>query len=322
MEPSAPRSSRRLLGFALIFLHFHFFCRTAEAQPLEPDPIPLQATEAGGLATKWVNPDYTLLDAVRSGSLQAVRQFLDAKADVTMVDSRGYTALMIACEKGMFLSAQDLLTVADSPVNHRSPTNGATALSLAVVGNHKEIVSELLRLGADPNTVNKMGISVLAVAAQINFYEVVRMLLAHGADASQTTPRGDTPLLMASTGGHVSVVEMLLNAGADIRESTPMGYTALMLSASRGHVGVVELLLRHPDIDPNRRDDLHMSALDHAEYHRRADVVRLLLMAGVDIGPRGINMDAETSRLWNEAQTRRYAPETSVVADNDIRKSL
>jgi len=294
---------------------------TTTAQPLEPDPVPLPPPADVGPATKWVNPDFTLLDAVRAGSLQTVRQFLEAKADVSQVDDRGYTALMIACEKGMFLSAQDLLTVADSPVNHRSPSNGATALSLAVVGNHKEIVSELLRHGADPNTANMMGVSVLAVAAQINFVDVVRMLLGNGARASQRTPRGDTPLLLAATGGHVSVVEMLLNAGADVEESTSMGYTALMLAASRGHMAVVELLLQNPRVDPNRRDDLKMSALDHAEYHRRTDVIRRLLLAGVDVGPRGINMDVETQRLWNEARNRRLAPETTVVVDS-VKDSL
>ena len=279
---------------------------------LEPDPSPIpQPTNR-----KVFSDGYTLLDAAKAGALQAVKEFIEHEADVTQIDERGFTPLMLTCERGHYISAMDLLK-ANSDIHYKSP-GGQSALSLAVNGNFKEIVQQLLSLGADPNTVNRSGISMLSLATQLNFINIVKLLLANGANVHQRSPLGDFPLLMASTGGYVPIVTVLLEFGADVEAVNDLGYTSLMMAASRGHVSVVNLFITHGGVDLNRKDHLKRTALDHAIYAQRKEVIQLLVLQGVDIGPKGLPMDEETLTLWREARTRRLEPDLRIITNEEL----
>ena len=295
-----------------LFLTFSLLTSNRINGQLEPDPAPIPQPKN----PKVFSGGYTLLDAAKAGALQAVKEFIEADADVTQTDERGFTPLMLTCERGHYISAMDLLK-ANSDIHYKSP-GGQSALSLAVNGNFKEIVQQLLILGADPNTVNRSGVGMLSLATQLNFINIVSLLLANGANVHQRSPLGDFPLLMASIGGYAPIVTVLLDYGADVEAVNDLGYTSLMMAASRGHASVVNLFIKHGGVDLNRKDHLKRTALDHAIYAQRKEIIQLLVLQGVDIGPKGLPMDEQTLILWREARNRRLEPNIRIVNNEEL----
>ncbi len=75
-------------------------------------------------------------------------------------------------------------------------------------------VKRLLRLGADPNAENELGVP-LERAASSGHANVVRILLAHGADVNARDPyTGHTALKSARMNRRAEVEAILLKAGA------------------------------------------------------------------------------------------------------------
>jgi ankyrin repeat protein len=56
----------------------------------------------------------------------------------------------------------------------------------------------LIEAGADPNAVDKSGVTPLHRAVRTRCAAAVRVLLAGGADARRANKRGSTPMLLAS----------------------------------------------------------------------------------------------------------------------------
>ncbi|KAF7515662.1 hypothetical protein PCG10_002968 [Penicillium crustosum] len=104
--------------------------------------------------------------------------------------------------------------------------DGLTALHLAAKGGHTEIVTELLRMGWDPNTTND---------AQGQTSPII---------ASNTTSdgRGQTALHIASANGFYNTVAAILNSNADLNLKDQMKETAFSLAVFNGHEETAKLL--------------------------------------------------------------------------------
>ena len=59
-------------------------------------------------------------------------------------------------------------------------------------------IAALIHSGADPNTVNKRGVTALHIAVRTRCADAVRVLLEHGADPARKNDNGSTPLLLAT----------------------------------------------------------------------------------------------------------------------------
>jgi ankyrin repeat protein len=116
-------------------------------------------------------------------------------------------------------------TLLGSPCNIDAPNPDEmdrTALCLAVLEGHSDIVEILLEAGADPNVTDGKDTSPLSWAASEGHENIVSNLLAR--NASLVAPAGEwTPLIYAAAGGHLNVVEQLLEAGADIDRGDKIG---------------------------------------------------------------------------------------------------
>ena len=132
-------------------------------------PMP---TEASGLRPAPVRPD-ALHRAAQAGDIDGLKAALDAGVDVNASDSRGWTALMHAANKGYTLLVVPLLG-AGADTNLRA-ADGATALFVAALHGHAEIVAALLRAGTDASIQGPKGMTPLEVAQDLNHSRILAL---------------------------------------------------------------------------------------------------------------------------------------------------
>ena len=128
--------------------------RCGESQQSAPAP------EANPEPPTAKAPDISIHEAAEAGNIEAVKQHLDAGADV----------------------------------NAKSHYGGTTPLHIATHLGHKEIAELLIAKGADVNAKDDSGWTPLAFAAERSHKEIVELLIAEGADVNAEHSGGTTPL--------------------------------------------------------------------------------------------------------------------------------
>ena len=158
--------------------------------------------------------ELTLTDAVKAGNRDAVRA-------------------MVATPAGK------------SAVKTAEP-DGTTALHWATRADDGTMARLLIAAGANPNAVNRYGVTPLSLAANNASAELVDLLLKAGADARTVVKDGETVLMAAARTGSPQAVQMLIEHGAvvDAREER-MGETALMWAVAENHPEAATLLIEH-----------------------------------------------------------------------------
>lgn len=127
-----------------------------------------------------------------------------------------------------------------------SVKSGYTALGIAVVFGHADVIDLLLRRGANVNKLNSHSQYRPAwLAALYNRVELLAQLLAAGANVNEVCDvhrAYPTALHVASFFGHSEVVRALLKAGADVAIRNKQGKTAADLAAEQKQHGVLAVL--------------------------------------------------------------------------------
>lgn len=135
-----------------------------------------------------------------------------------------------------------------------------------------------LAKGVSANAISPpSGLSALHEASQCGFMDVAALLLDRGAYVDiRDRKRGRTPLHLAASSGREVVVRFLLERGARIAETCDEYWTPLHEAAKQGHRGVAEILVdKGANLDAKTNNN--KTALDMAKFHRREDIVQLLL---------------------------------------------
>ena len=238
----------------------------------------------------------------------------------TSVSMKQRTNLLSAA-KYNDLESLDALLAEGVDVNETTKTGMTTALHLASLNGHNDVVKKLLAAGADMsaeddsfrtpsmcaasagrlavmktlldagddvNNVNVNG-TALMWAAENGRLKAVQMLFEHGADLRATNSCGWTALMKASFGGHEKTVGFLLQSGAEIDVVNKDGRTALMCSTK----GRVTRLLLRSGAEVNRKDKDGLTALHIAVQEYLIDVVRALL-AKKETDVNAVNKNGET----------------------------
>ena len=188
-----------------------------------------------------------------------------------------------------------------------------TPLHTAASTGHTEMVSALLKAGADPNAPTTLGLGMLFsdtplhTAADNGHMEMVSALLKAGADPNAPFTLGlgmlfsHTPLNTAANNGHMEMVSALLKAGADPNAPLTLGLgmlsseTPLSTAARNGHTEVMSALLK-AGADPNAPLTLGLgmlisdTPLSMAADNGHTEVVSALLKAGAK--PIGYGQDS------------------------------
>ena len=285
---------------------------------------PVKNTELGNGAT-------ALHAAVENGHYDAAKVLLEAGA-VQSNSMEGATPLVIALQyrhpKIALLLLED--GYPDPHLNAQVPSDGSSALLVAVISGYKEVVRRLLDLGADPNISTSRGVTPLSQAAALYKEDMLKTLLEAGASVGSlhdavstsssvlveqvlsTLPRpkllktvnarvdGLTPLHLAVKAGNKDVVLKLLKVGGDVDAKVEnTGATSLHLAALQGGLEVVRILLKSgANVHAKAADALHRATplyLAAQNGHKR--VVEELVKGGADVN----------CRLWQMAVTPLFA---------------
>ena len=191
------------------------------------------------------------------------------------------TALGIATIKGHTEIVQYLVTEG-APVNAQD-IYGATPLMYACWCMHSEIVHLLLNHGADPNKQDINNSTALEIACFMQMTVGVKLLLAHEADHSPLGLTESTPLMFACKNSGFSmdpsILVLLLSAGADPNAQNEDGYTALIIAAYYGYKEGVRVLL-NAGANVNTQDIYGSTALHEAANNDFLSISELLLASG------------------------------------------
>ncbi|XP_067669900.1 ankyrin repeat domain-containing protein 50-like [Haliotis asinina] len=219
--------------------------------------------EEGKLLTK---ENYDLRHASLMGNVDAVRQILSDKSeDINCSGEDGRSPVMCAASEGH----GEVLTLlvkegADLSLVDSKREN---VLHVACLGGHEDIVKYLLTL----NTVNihskgSYGRTPLMKAAEKGHREVFDLLIENGGDVSSLDDIYNNILHVACIGGYVKMVKHILSLGVvGVNSKGQYGRTPAMMAASCRHKNVVEVLKNEGAdlslVDNDGNNILHMACI-------------------------------------------------------------
>lgn len=121
---------------------------------------------------------------------------------------------------------------------------GYTALALAVRWQHRELITQLLQAGANPNTHTNSCYQTTALmeASRDGNVDIAKQLISKGAKVNEPDKFGDHALNWATFFGHLEFAQLLLMHGADLNRTGQTDDNALDVAIRQGHSKLVELL--------------------------------------------------------------------------------
>ena len=150
-------------------------------------------------------------------------------------------------------------------------------LSKASNAGDSSRVLELCQKGVNPDGYrNAAEYTALLVATVEGHEEIVRILVAHRANVNSRSLRDNSALILAANRNYLNICSTLVYNMADVNAQNECSTTALISASYRGHRKVVSLLLKH-GADMNRRN-YDGSALMNARYRRMIEIAQILLV--------------------------------------------
>ncbi|MCJ1407546.1 hypothetical protein MMC19_001617 [Ptychographa xylographoides] len=232
----------------------------------------------------------SLTAAARFNNAAAIRILLKAGVDIDTRDDTGCTPLMVASRYGN-LEVVQMNEIRSSTVDAVPALGGMTALELAVIGNHGEIVEMLLGWGAVVNPPYRCDGTPLQLAMVEGSEQMILQLLQAGADINYPAPGGRrTALQSAVENNRFDIVRLLLGHGANVNApASSKGYTALQIACIKGHTELIVLLLAHAaDINAPAAAEEGLTALQAATLYGHRSI-------SIDLIQRGANVNAGAS---------------------------
>lgn len=186
-------------------------------------------------------------------------------------DSDGCTHLHRACINGHNEIVSMLLKKGAD--KDRADNMGRTPLHLAVAYNHLPVVDILIKAQANANKTNNMGQSPVHIAAILPHTDILERLLREGDRVNKniTDNNGDTPLCLAISFQRNNSIRMLIAAGGDVNLA--------LHNACISYPEFVDILLR-AGADVNQPDRSGQTPLHYAVRGNNIDAVKRLLAAG------------------------------------------
>ena len=210
--------------------------------------------------------------ATSKGHAAVIERFLQAGEDANAVVN-GESVLMQAARSGS-VDAVKALLAKGAQVNVAEPVHGQTALMWAAAAGHSAVVKTLAEAGGDIKARNRApgkGIQMdtnFRIPAE-NDPLGIRSHRNSGAWGITLDGIQFTPLMWAARAGHVETVKTLLDLGASVNEAKPEGTTSLLLAIINNHWELASKLLdwgADPNLGPG------YTALHQVAWSRRINL--------------------------------------------------
>jgi ankyrin repeat protein len=195
-------------------------------------------------------------------------------------DLSGRTPLMIAADE----DREDVVSALLRRGADVNAKDGSECMAL-IYASSSRMMKLLLDAGADPNaTVAWRSLAALHYAAMYGDAESVKILVKAGANVNGADTGGITPLMYACKSDYLDVVKALLDAGANPKSTAIDGNTALTYAAAWSELPMVEMLVKKgADVNLPGWTPLHAAAgagrRDNVEFLLRHDA-RVNAVAG------------------------------------------
>lgn len=252
--------------------------------------------------------------AARRGLTRAVKQLIQANADVNAQDNYGDTPLHDACwqvQEGIV----SLLLKHDASPNACNNSKW-TCLHTATNYGSVEIVDMLLGNGARLNAVDTDNWTPLMLATRNEDENIIKKLLEprkehknHWHALEIKDDEGNTPLMWAVTNEFAAGVDLLICAGADCNTRSSTHTTPIIEASDLGNKEILSLLLNQDKsmgVNIDAQDDEGQTALHHAIWEEHAEVVELLLEA------------KNKANVWTRDNEGRSALHLAILLGNEI----
>lgn len=212
-----------------------------------------------------ISDDGTCLHmAVLYGFVKSVQILLEHKPKVDLetlypssrgTDSDdGYSALSLACDKGIALPVQ-LLLEAGANMNHRTRL-GKRPLDICVLNGNIDAASVLLEFRVPIDYTDEKGNMVLHRISDSTPSELVRKLVNAGADLHASNKNGVTPLQVAVEAQNITVVEYLLSKNADPSQCSNEAHSLLHIACDKNDLPLLRVLVEKGKMDLQLADSM------------------------------------------------------------------
>jgi uncharacterized protein len=170
-----------------------------------------------------------------------------AQIPPSSADLQAYPGLHAAAAKGDAAEIERLAS-GGAAIDSRD-SHGRTPLHVAAFMGKPDAARTLIRLGANPNTLDAQKYDIVTIASVANDVPMLELALAGGGSAQNvTSPYEGTALIAAAHLGHDEVVRTLIAAQAPLDHVNNLGWTAVIESVVLGdggkrHIATLEALV-------------------------------------------------------------------------------
>lgn len=154
---------------------------------------------------------WEFLKIINEGNQKLVDLFVRAGINVNTRNSDGDSCLQIALRNGFTVIANILLK-AGADANAKDAI-GLTPLQVAYgkkTQGYRELTEQLVITGADVNVRDNKGWTPLMVAISTRDEDMVTLLLRNGANSALETPKGDDALALAQKFGYEEIIDLVI----------------------------------------------------------------------------------------------------------------
>ncbi|XP_009792343.1 protein VAPYRIN-LIKE-like [Nicotiana sylvestris] len=245
--------------------------------------------------------DSLLKSATKNGNSHCISALIEAGADVNRRDSDGDSVMSLAVKSGNLDSVQVLIE------SGYTVGNSVDRFLHDAAAMDRVDLMEILCLGyadIDLNSVDSQGRTAIHIAAIYGHVEVLQFLISVGSDPDMLDSQGWTPLHFAANQGHVEAVDFLLKHSNFAKFAvTKQGKTASELATDNGHSELYDILqlgdalhraARKGDVvnikkhmaegaNVNRRDQNGWTPLHRAAFKGEIEGVKVLVKHGAKL---------------------------------------
>jgi ankyrin repeat protein len=187
--------------------------------------------------------------------------------------------LTLACERGGTEIVSALLKAGADVKTTRA--DGISPLELCAGNTTPEILGELTAKGADVNAADPTGQTALMWAAAKGRTENIAFLLSHHANVNAVSQHGFTPLFFALRSKVPATSMALLDAGADSKSVLPDGTSVVAASLANDNLPFAMTVVSR-GTDLTQRDGKGRQLLHVAAASGKAELVKMVLSKHVD----------------------------------------